>query len=121
VREGLGNGAACVCPVADVTCVCFREELESSTHRLNAHVTELTQRLCKTEISLQANIHDYLSLRAVTLQSTRHMQEQLQAANSTRDDAVLKLAEMQVLLPACPYLTLATSPPSRCAAAQGRG
>ena len=106
MREGLGNGAACVCPVADVTCVCFREELESATHRLNAHVTELTQRLCKTEISLQANIHDYLSLRAVTLQSTRHMQEQLQAANSTRDDAVLKLAEMQVPLPACPYLTL---------------
>jgi hypothetical protein len=59
-------------------------------------VTELTQRLCKTEVSLQANIHDYLSLRAQTLQSTRHMQEQLVAANCTRDDALLKLAEMQV-------------------------
>lgn len=59
-------------------------------------MTELTQRLCKTEVSLQANIHDYLSLRAHTLQSTRHMQEQLVAANTTRDDALLKLAEMQV-------------------------
>jgi hypothetical protein len=74
-----------------------REELESATHRLNAHVTELTQRLCKTEVSLQANIHDYLSLRAETLQSTRHMQEQLVAANTTRDEAVMKLADMQVL------------------------
>lgn len=59
-------------------------------------MTELTQRLCKTEVSLQANIHDYLSLRAQTLQSTRHMQEQLVAANCSRDDALLKLAEMQV-------------------------
>lgn len=83
--------------VADThTWFCFREELESATHRLNAHVTELTQRLCKTEVSLQANIHDYLSLRAQTLQSTRHMQEQLVAANCSRDDALLKLAEMQV-------------------------
>ncbi len=95
-----------MCPVADVTRVCFREELESATHRLNAHVTELTQRLCKTEISLQANIHDYLSLRAVTLQSTRHMQEQLQAANSSRDDALLKLAEMQVPHSACARCSL---------------
>ena len=76
----------------------FREELESATHRLNAHVTELTQRLCKTETSLQANIHDYLSLRAETLQSTRHMQEQLVAANTVRDEALTKLADMQVLL-----------------------
>jgi hypothetical protein len=60
-------------------------------------VTELTQRLCKTEISLQANIHDYLSLRAETLQNTRQMQEQLVAANAARDDAVIKLADMQVL------------------------
>ncbi len=74
-----------------------REELESATHRLNAHVTELTQRLCKTEVSLQANIHDYLSLRAETLQSTRHMQEQLVAANTARDEALMKLADMQVL------------------------
>ena len=73
-----------------------REELESATHRLNAHVTELTQRLCKTETSLQANIHDYLSLRAETLQSTRHMQEQLVAANTTRDEALIRLTEMQV-------------------------
>ena len=73
-----------------------REELESATHRLNAHVTELTQRLCKSEVSLQANIHDYLSLRAETLQSTRHMQEQLVAANTARDDALMKLADMQV-------------------------
>ena len=79
-------------------CDClFREEVESATQRLNAHVTELTQRLCKTETSLQANIHDYLSLRAGTLQSTRHMQEQLVAVNTMRDDALAKLADMQVL------------------------
>ena len=77
--------------------IVIREELESATHRLNAHVTELTQRLCKTEVSLQANIHDYLSLRAETLQSTRHMQEQLVAANTARDEALMKLADMQVL------------------------
>ncbi len=68
---------------------------------------ELTQRLCKTEGSLQANIHDYLSLRAQTLQSTRHMQEQLVAANSMRDEALVKLAEMQVLPHACAF----SSPP----------
>ena len=44
------------------------------------------------------------------------MQEQLQAANSTRDDALLKLAEMQVLLPACPYLSYVTSLTLRCSA-----
>ena len=87
--------------------IVFREELESATHRLNAHVTELTQRLCKTEVSLQANIHDYLSLRAETLQNTRQMQEQLVAANATWDDAVIKLADMQVL----PQLHRAHHPP----------
>jgi hypothetical protein len=87
--------------------IAIREELESATHRLNAHVTELTQRLCKTEVSLQANIHDYLSLRAETLQNTRQMQEQLVAANATRDDALMKLADMQVL----PQLHHAHHPP----------
>ena len=88
-----GSETRAQCYFSDESC---REELESATHRLNAHVTELTQRLCKTEVSLQANIHDYLSLRAETLQSTRHMQEQLVAANTTRDEALIKLTEMQV-------------------------
>ena len=96
-----------LCPFVVSCVIVIREELESATHRLNAHVTELTQRLCKTEVSLQANIHDYLSLRAETLQNTRQMQEQLVAANATRDDALMKLADMQVL----PLLHHAHHPP----------